>query len=91
MKIVDFFKTKFAVRSGGHNPNPGFSTLSEPGILIDMKGLSQITINEDRSVASLGPGIEWIDVYKYLDQYGVSVIGGRGPTVGAGGFILGGS
>ena len=87
---MNFFKTKFAVRSGGHSPNPGFSTLSEPGVLIDMQDLDQVTINDDKSVATLGPGVKWIDVYKALDQYGVSVIGGRGPTVGAGGFILGG-
>ena len=90
LAVVEFFKTKFAVRSGGHSPNPGFSTISEPGVLIDLQDLDQVAVNDDKSVATLGPGVEWIDVYKALDQYGVSVIGGRGPTVGAGGFILGG-
>ncbi|KAF2677131.1 FAD-binding domain-containing protein [Lentithecium fluviatile CBS 122367] len=55
-----------------------------------MQDLDQVTINDDKSIATLGPGVAWIDVYKALDQYGVSVVGGRGPTVGAGGFILGG-
>ena len=90
LSVVKFFRTKFAVRSGGHSPNPGFSTLSDPGILIDLKDLDQITINEDKSVATIGPGVEWLQVYEALDQYGVSVVGGRGPTVGAGGFMLGG-
>ena len=87
---MKFFRTKFAVRSGGHSPNPGFSTLSDPGMRIDLKDLDQITINEDKSVATIGPGVEWLQVYEALDQYGVSVVGGRGPTVGAGGFMLGG-
>ncbi|KAH8701257.1 hypothetical protein GQ44DRAFT_744102 [Phaeosphaeriaceae sp. PMI808] len=55
-----------------------------------MQDLDQVIINTDKSIATLGPGIEWIDAYKALDQYGVSVVGGRGPTVGAGGFMLGG-
>jgi FAD/FMN-containing dehydrogenase len=90
LKIVNFFQTKFAVRSGGHSPNPGFSTLSEPGVLIDLQGLDEVSINNDRSVATVGPGAEWIEVYTALDPYGVAVVGGRGPTVGAGGFMLGG-
>ena len=90
LSVVKFFPTKFAVRSGGHSPNPGFSTLSDPGMRIDLKDLDQITINEDKSVATIGPGVEWLQVYEALDQYGVSVVGGRGPTVGAGGFMLGG-
>ncbi|KAF2646814.1 FAD-binding domain-containing protein [Massarina eburnea CBS 473.64] len=54
-----------------------------------MQYLDQVTINDDKSVATVGPGSKWINVYKTLDQYGVSVVGGRGPTVGAGGFMLG--
>ncbi|KAH5304332.1 hypothetical protein HBI18_225810 [Parastagonospora nodorum] len=90
LRVVRFFRTTFAVRSGGHSPNPGFSTLSDPGIMIDLHNLNHISINGDRSVATIEPGNEWIQVYEALDKYGVSVIGGRGPTVGAGGFMLGG-
>jgi FAD/FMN-containing dehydrogenase len=90
LRVVRFFRTTFAVRSGGHSPNPGFSTLSDPGIMIDLHDLNHISINRDRSVATIEPGNEWIQVYEALDKYGVSVIGGRGPTVGAGGFMLGG-
>jgi FAD/FMN-containing dehydrogenase len=79
LTVVDFFKTKFTVRGGGHSPNPGFSTFSEPGVLIDMQDLDQITINGDSSVATVGPGVEWIDVCEALDQYGASVIGAVVP------------
>lgn len=90
LKIINFFQVKFAVRSGGHSPNPGWSSINNPGLLIDLQRFNQVTINSDRSVASLGPGGRWGDVYAALDPYGVSVIGGRIPHVGVGGLILGG-
>ena len=90
LKIVNFFQVKFAIRSGGHSPNPGWSSINQTGILIDLAKLNQITVSPDHSVASLGPGGRWGDVYAALDSYNVSVIGGRLPQVGVGGLILGG-
>ena len=90
LKIVKFFQSKFAVRSGGHSPNPGWSSIDKPGILIDLQRLNQVTVSTDRKIASLGPGGRWGDVFEALDPYGVSVIGGRIPHVGVGGLILGG-
>lgn len=91
LKIVGFFKTKFSVRSGGHSPNPGWSSVNDAGILIDLQKMNQLTVSSDKSVVSLGPGLRWGAVYDALDPYGVSVIGGRIPNVGVGGLILGGS
>ncbi|KAL8727256.1 MAG: hypothetical protein Q9181_005777 [Wetmoreana brouardii] len=48
-----FFKTKFSVRSGGHSPNPGWSSVGEEGILIDLRRINQFSINCDKSVVSL--------------------------------------
>lgn len=79
----------FAVRSGGHSPNPGFSSIQD-GILIDLFQLNEITVSDDRETVSVGPGQRWGDVYNTLDAYDVSVIGGRIPNVGVGGLILGG-
>ena len=90
LKIIKFFQIKFAVRSGGHSPNPGWSSINGPGLLIDLQRFNQVTVNSDRSVASLGPGGRWGDVFAALDPYAVSVIGGRIPHVGVGGLILGG-
>ncbi|KAI4122337.1 MAG: hypothetical protein LQ338_005876 [Usnochroma carphineum] len=89
LKIVNFFQTKFALRSGGHSPNPGWSSIDSPGLLIDLQKLKQITVSADTKVASLGPGGRWGDVLAALDPYGVSVIGGRIPQVGVAGVILG--
>ncbi|KAL8870032.1 MAG: hypothetical protein Q9198_007731 [Flavoplaca austrocitrina] len=90
LKIIGFFKSRFAVRSGGHSPNPGFSSIDNPGILIDLQKLNQIEVSQDRKAASLGPGGRWGDVLAALDPYDVSVIGGRIPQVGVAGVILGG-
>jgi hypothetical protein len=59
IKIVNFFQTKFAVRSGGHTPNPGWSSIGQPGILIDLKQLYEITVSSNTAVVSLGPGNRW--------------------------------
>ncbi|KAF2237141.1 putative 6-hydroxy-D-nicotine oxidase [Viridothelium virens] len=90
LKIIGFFKTKFAIRSGGHSPNPGWSSIDQPGVLIDLRRLNQVTVSEDQKVVSLGPGGIWGDVYAALDAYDFSVIGGRLPNIGVGGLILGG-
>ena len=90
LKIVKFFHVKFAIRSGGHSPNPGWSSIRRPGILIDLQKLNQIGVSADHRIASLGPGGRWGDVFAALDPYGVSVIGGRIPHVGVGGLMLGG-
>lgn len=81
---------KFTVRSGGHSPNPGWSSMEKPGILIDLKKLNKVSISPDRKLASLGPGGRWGDVFTALDPYDVSVLGGRIPHVGVAGVILGG-
>ncbi|KAL9118079.1 MAG: hypothetical protein Q9187_005380 [Circinaria calcarea] len=69
LKIVNFFQTKFAVRSGGHSPNPGWSSMEKPGVLIDLKNLNKVAISADRKLASLGPGGRWGDVFTALDPY----------------------
>jgi FAD/FMN-containing dehydrogenase len=90
LKIISFFQTKFAIRSGGHSPNPGFSSIGQGGILLDLQRLNQVVLSSDKTVASLGPGGRWGDAIATLDAEGATVIGGRIPHVGVGGLILGG-
>lgn len=56
---------------------------------IDMTALDSVDVNEDRSVASVGAGARWLDVYAYLEPLGKSVAGGRNGLVGVGGLTLG--
>ena len=79
---------KFTIRSGGHSPW-GSSNI-DGGVTIDLGNLSDVALNEDRTVASIGSGNRWFKVYSTLEQYGVTVVGGRVSSVGVGGLLTGG-
>ena len=55
-----------------------------------MKNFNGVKVSEDRSIAEIGPGLTWSEVYGALDPYGVTVTGGRAPPVGVAGLLLGG-
>ncbi|KAL5000235.1 hypothetical protein BDV10DRAFT_183558 [Aspergillus recurvatus] len=80
---------QFAAKSGGHAAFAGASS-SEGGITILFRDLDEISLNDDKSVASIGPGNNWGQVYKALEPHGVSVIGGRLSSIGVGGLLAGG-
>lgn len=79
----------FAIKGNTHSPAAGFANIQD-GITVDMTGLKSVTLNSDRTVASIGGGASWLDVYAYLDAFNVSVAGGRNGLVGIGGLTLGG-
>lgn len=64
--------------------------VQESGVTIDMTDIASVTLNGDKTVASVGAGASWLDVYLYLDGLGVAVAGGRNAAVGVGGLTLGG-
>jgi FAD/FMN-containing dehydrogenase len=82
--------SKFAVRNIGHNPNPGFSSVGESGVLLDLRGLNDISLSSQRDVVSVGSGATWGEVYESIERYHLTVVGGRATDVGVGGLILGG-
>ncbi|KAK4114716.1 FAD linked oxidase-like protein [Canariomyces notabilis] len=90
LKIIKFFCVKFSVRSGGHSPNPGWSSVAAPGILIDLQRLNHINVSSDATTVTVGAGQKWGNVIEALDAHKVTVIGARSPGVGVGGLILGG-
>jgi FAD/FMN-containing dehydrogenase len=71
-------------------PIPGYNNINSSGILITSAGLSQLQISADHSTVNVGPGNRWTDVYQYLEQYGLSAVGGRLGVVGVPGYLLGG-
>ena len=79
----------FAIKSQSHAPAAGFANINA-GVTIDMTSLKSVTVNNDNTVASIGSGASWLDVYLYLDALGLSVAGGRNGAVGVGGLTLGG-
>ncbi len=77
----------FAVRSGGHN-YAGFSTTT--GLLIDVKAMNGITLNEKEQTATISAGVSNQDMANFFSGKFLAVPSGRCPTVGASGLVLGG-
>ncbi|KAI1413659.1 6-hydroxy-D-nicotine oxidase [Hypoxylon sp. FL1857] len=82
--------SQFVIRSGGHNCNPNISSVDGSGVVVDLRDLNSISIDESSGVAHVGPGSTWGQVYAFLEDYGLTVTGGRQRDVGVGGFMLGG-
>lgn len=88
LKQVATSRTPFAIKSGGHASNPGFS--STTGVHISLARLKNVTLSADKQFVTLGMGNIWTDAYDALDGSGVNVVGGRVTGPGTGGFTLGG-
>ncbi len=82
-------RCRFAIRSGGHKPWPDSANI-EDGVTIDLSALNEVRLSGDRTIASIGPGARWSDVYQTLEPLGVAVVGGRNGVVGVGGLVIGG-
>lgn len=52
--------------------------------LLDAKSL------DDNGLARVGAGSTWGNVYTWLEDHGLSTVGGRDEEVGLAGFLLGG-
>ncbi|KAJ5493701.1 FAD-binding type 2 [Penicillium fimorum] len=89
LALCRFLDIKFSIRSGGHLHNPGF-TSNNGGVVLLMKKFNAVALSEDRLTADIGVGQTWFDVYKALEEYGLTVTGGRQPSVGVAGLLLGG-
>ncbi|RVD31778.1 FAD-binding oxidoreductase [Mesorhizobium sp. M4B.F.Ca.ET.017.02.2.1] len=81
---------KLTVRSGGHSA-AGYS-LNDGGIVLDIRGLSGLSLDPNTNVLTVGMGSIWRDVYNFLrvSRTGLVPIAGGCLGVGAGGFLLGG-
>jgi FAD/FMN-containing dehydrogenase len=84
----------FAVKSGGHAASARMSS-AEGGVTIDMRLFDSVELlggvgDGEGEVARIGTGGRWGEVYKKLEPYGKTVVGGRDRRVGVGGLMLGG-
>jgi FAD/FMN-containing dehydrogenase len=77
-----------AVRCGGHS-YAGYSTC-ERGLVLDMSGFRSMAIAADKSHARLGGGMLCGAVEIETAKAGVATVLGQCPSVGVGGFLLGG-
>lgn len=88
IKVISEQNAPFALKSGGHAQNVGFS--STEGIQIALKNFNSVEYDPVTNLATIGTGQLWESVYAGLEQHGVSLNGGRVSGVGVGGFVLGG-
>lgn len=89
ISVLNSNSETFAVKSGGHNPNNYFASVSG-GPLISTKNLNQVTLNATTGQVRIGPGNRWDEVAAALDGTGYTAVGGRIGNVGVGGYMLGG-
>ena len=73
------------VRSGGHSVAGRSST---EGLVIDVTPMSSVSVAD--GVATVGAGARLGSLYDALDEHGLTIPAGCGPSVGIGGLTLGG-
>jgi len=85
-------KLVLTIKCGGHS-YAGHSTASNEGVSLDLRQMKKTELDMHSETITFGAGCEWGDVYKTLineRQDGFVINGGRCPSVGVGGFLLGG-
>lgn len=91
MRVLTATNTKFAIRSGGHLVIPGWNAVGGDGVVIALQNLNKKVLSPDKKFATIGAGLNWKAIYQWIEPFGVQIVGGREPRVGAGGFLLGGT
>jgi FAD/FMN-containing dehydrogenase len=76
---------RLAIRSGGHSVAGRSST---EGILVDVTPMSTVSVED--GVATVGAGVRLGDLYDTLQEHGLTIPAGCGPSVGIAGLTLGG-
>lgn len=89
LMTADKRKPQFAVRGGGHTLWTGAANIG-PGITVDMRLMDQLELSEDKKIARIGGGAVWDHIYPQLVPHDLTVMGGRIPGIGVGGFATGG-
>lgn len=85
----DCTNNQFAVRGGGHTFWSGAANI-QPGITVDMRAMNSLQLSTDQKIAGIGGGALWDQIYPQLVPYNLTVMGGRIPGIGVGGFATGG-
>ena len=81
-------KLPAAIRGGNHS-GPGFGS-SDGGIVIDLAGLKNVTVDPSNGTVQVGGGCTWGEVDKATHPHGLAVPCGVISSTGVGGLTLGG-
>lgn len=77
-----------AVKCGGNHGSAASSI--EDGVVIDMRELNAVVINNATNSITIGGGCRWADVYSALKTTSRICVGGGVHIVGVGGHLTGG-
>lgn len=89
VKILVQDGTPWAIKSGGHNPNPNFNDINN-GVTIDLRLLNEATVSADRTFVTLGAGTTMEQAYAAFSNDSIAFPGGICDGVGVGGIATGG-
>ncbi|KAI2615267.1 FAD-binding domain-containing protein [Hypoxylon sp. NC1633] len=89
VKILNNNTENFAIKSGGHNPNNGWSSV-QGGPLISTQKMDQVILDQETGIARVGPGQRLDSISAELQGTGWTFVGGRIGNTGVGGLVLGG-
>lgn len=64
--------------------------INSTGVTLTGDNLDQLVISDDKKSVDVGPGHNWGTVMNYLQDFNVSVVGGRLAIVGVPGLLTGG-
>jgi len=72
---------------------PSASNIDARGFTIDLEELQTLEYVEgtEKGAVTVGAGLRWGAVFDMLAKDSLTVVGGRDPNVGVGGFLLGGA
>ena len=59
------------------------------GVLVILTRMRAMTMSSDHKVAGLGPGLNWFEVYDWIEPFGRAILGGRYAPAGVSGYLLG--
>jgi FAD/FMN-containing dehydrogenase len=89
VQILANTSESFAIKSGGHNPNNGWSSVAG-GPLIAMEHFDQANLDRSTGIVDVGPGNRLDGIAAKLQGSGWTFVGGRIGNTGVGGLVLGG-
>jgi hypothetical protein len=78
--LTKYADVNIAVKSGGHNPNPGFNSVNG-GVLISMSHMHMVGVSQDQTYVEVEPGARWGQVQEALDPINLTAVGGRMSTI----------
>ncbi|MGW7241872.1 FAD-binding oxidoreductase [Streptomyces sp. NPDC054804] len=77
-----------AVRGGGHSV--AGSASGDGALVVDLRGMHTVTVDPAAEAVRVQGGATMSDLDRATEPYGLATTGGRAPTTGVGGFVLGG-